>query len=299
MNLLAVSDTVFPFSCSGIGEIAGGRIITVEHSLRSLSSGQLGDFPLYAFCSDGIRALTPKDDAFRDVQLISRDVPVSDSAFAPTDDGVCLISERGVLKVEGTSIVNLSARLTVGKLWQDADKIAYIYGRDSLVLYGGDEAPLVYDFNNSRWLEAEWTEDGKVPDTHWYAWPDTFFGVGNSVGRLLLETDGAMARNIGEVDVIPFSTRPLKFGSPFAEKRLLYVEAVWPDSKTREVAVYGANNLGIWHCLGRSSTGKMRLRGSGWRYFRIESYVKRDFNMENDGMLNYLKPLIICKIQEK
>lgn len=296
VNLLAVSDTVFPFACSGVGEIAGGRLIKIEHSLRSLSSGQFGDFPLYAFCSDGIRALTPSDGAFRDVQLISRDVPVSVDAFAPTDSGVCLVSERGVLRVEGSSVTNLSAKLSAGWSWDGTSRIAYVYGQDELIVYNEEGIVFAYDFNTSKWRQTRWHEEGVRGMAHWYAWPETFFLSGNRIGRLAEEAAGIRRIGISEAATVSFATRPVKFGLPFAEKRLLYVEAVWPDGVARPIEVYGANRLDVWHCLGRNDGGKIRLRGSGWRFFRFESFLKRKLDMENDEKIIYLKPLIYCKI---
>lgn len=296
VNLLAVSATAFPFAASGVGEIAGGRLLTVEHSLRSLSSGQLGDFPLYAFASDGIRALTPSGGGFRDVQLISRDVPVDPGALAPMEDGLCMVSPRGVLRLAGASVTCLSASLETKTEWTRDDRIAYLYAERSLVVYRDGEAEAyLYSFADSRWTVVPWNAAAGGERNSYVAWPETYFTAGGHIGMPeIVTTTGISARSIGEAGAVPFATRPIKFGSPFREKKLLYVEAVWPDSVARQLTVYGANHLGKWHCLGRSESGRMRLRGSGWRYFRFESYLKRELTLTDTVATTYLKPLLHC-----
>lgn len=69
------------------------------------------------------------------------------------------------------------------------------------------------------------------------------------------------------------TTRPLKLGDPFAVKRVTELRALWPDGSLRPVSLYGAMQLGKWHFLGLARQGAMRLRGSGWRFFRVATFA--------------------------
>lgn len=299
-NILAVSDTIYPFACTGATEITGGRLYAVKHSLRSMSSGQLGDFPLYAFCSDGIRALTPYEGGFRDVQLISRDVPVSADAFAPAVDGVFFVSPRGVMKIAGSTVSVPSLKFPERMDWSGNLGISYIYSENLLIL-----ADLQ---NNSIWLHApdtsSWETASKDPGTgkiirHYYAWPETYYFDGRKLGPLRITRSYPVEkRGMVETGTVAFETRPIKFGTPFKEKKLRYAEAIWPDGVKRSLKIYGSNNLRDWHPLGRGEKGALRMRGTGWRYFRFSSYIKRNVIYGEDEKSRYLKPLIYCKIKD-
>lgn len=75
--------------------------------------------------------------------------------------------------------------------------------------------------------------------------------------------------------MIAVKTRPIKLGDPFAIKKLKEVEAIWPDGSLLPLKVYGALRLGKWYFLGLAPKGRMLTRGSGFRYFRIETYALR------------------------
>ncbi|MDE6218377.1 MAG: hypothetical protein K2F64_05180, partial [Muribaculaceae bacterium] len=58
-GLLRISPAGMPASADHVTLFEGEEILALLPSLRSLSSGEFGAFPLYAFCRDGIRALSP------------------------------------------------------------------------------------------------------------------------------------------------------------------------------------------------------------------------------------------------
>lgn len=72
---------------------------------------------------------------------------------------------------------------------------------------------------------------------------------------------------------VPVTTRPLKLGDASVVKKLEEVEALWPDGSRLPLKVYGAMRLGRWRFLGLARNGRMRLRGSGWRFFKFETFA--------------------------
>lgn len=84
--------------------------------------------------------------------------------------------------------------------------------------------------------------------------------------------DAGIARN----PIVPITTRPIKLGNPFTLKQLSGVEAIWPDRSRLGVKCYGAIRPGQWRFLGFAPYGRMVMRGSGWRFFRIETFALFD-----------------------
>ena len=296
-NYVSISDSAYPFARNTLGEVPGGRLIRVEHSMRQFAGGRFGEFPLYAFSSDGVRALTPKDGRLKDVQLISRDVALDFDGFAPLERGVCFLTKAGVKRVEGTSVNCLYP--TSGD--EDMERVAFIYAERRLVCWpAGSEGCLVLDMERMKWTDMEMAAAiGSLPRVH-YAWPDVYLEADGSFGAPLFEEIPAAAKaSLPPVTATyTVATRPVKFGSPFTEKKLMWVEGISPSGVAVPVTVYGAVRPGVWHLIGRTTGGKMRLRGSGWRLFRFETAVLRRRGGENVENITFVKPLIYCKIRE-
>lgn len=298
-----VSVVGLPMLLRGSDVIPGGRVINICESLRALSSGQLGDFPLYAFTDAGIRALTPAPVGFRDVQLISRDVPFSAESFASLPDSTCFITRRGVMLVKGSSVKSLSEGLSApGKLhWEFCaeDRIAYHYGLDALLLFrSGTPDCRIYGFAAGRWVRGAFALDGDIGRL-----PVLMVSRGNAYSEIMFfETTEEVEDGASEFPVpssLRIITRPLKFGSALTVKKLTDIAAMFPDGIMREISVFGSLNLRKWHNLGKTTTGLMRLRGSGWRFFMFEiAYSGRDI-IKNGALRSDVMPLIMCNIETK
>ena len=265
-NLIATSTVGLPMVSAGVASVAGEEIIHLTQSLRPLSSGQFGEFPLFAFCRDGIRALTPSEGSFRDVQLISRDVPLGPDSFAPLPDATCFLSEGGVMKIEGTNVSCLSKNME--RHFTADDRLLYHYATDSLLLYRPRLMQAMrYSFATGRWSDVD-----IALSAHHYAWPSAVVVTDGMVGMLTTIVPMPFAVTTAEAPM-PLKTRPIKLGNPFALKKVEEVEAAWPDGQQLPLRLYGALKPGKWYFLGLARRGRMRLRGSGWRYFRVETFA--------------------------
>lgn len=268
-NGIAVSLVGFPMAVRGIGEVAGGRLMHLTHSLRSLSSAGFGDFPLYAFCSDGVRALSPSEGSFRDVQLISRHVAVGTDAFAPAPGATFFLTEAGVMRIEGTGVSSLPAPPSFSI---EADcRLLYSYRYNSLLLFRpGREEGRLYNPASGKWSVVS-----NGIEAYHYGWPETWVLSGGGIGAFSLTdtSSSLMAVRSAAMPPVPVKTRPIKLGDPFALKKLREIEAVWPDGSLLPVKLYGALRPDKWYFLGCAPKGRMRLRGSGWRFFRVETFA--------------------------
>lgn len=262
------SKNALPMVCTGASEIAGEGVLHLTQSLRALSSGQFGQFPLYAFCRDGIRALTPDNGSFRDVQLISRDVPLSKDCFAPLPDSTCFITRSGVMKIEGTSVSCISKSLETD--FVASQRLLYLYKENALILYGpSSDRSHIYFLNTGKWFSMS-----SSVASHHYAWPETYVLADNKLGAAYLRAPSPVAPlSASGGELYPFKTRSIKLGAAFDYKQLSLVEVIWPDGSRQPLKLYGAVKPGKWYFLGLAPGGRMTLRGSGWRFFRIESFA--------------------------
>ena len=273
-NIVTASSALFPQIAAGVSRISGGSIIHLTRSLRSSSSGASLEFPLLAFASDGIRLLSPSGSEYRESQLISRDVAVGKNSFAPLAEGTCFVTASGVKMVKGTS-VSLLHDPSPGD-FDSRDRLIFLYRSSLLLLYRpGVSGIKVYDF-----ISGKWGSSGFSIVSHHYAWPEVWVVSGSRLGILENGDDDDVAALSGGISVadsdslpVAVKTRPIKLGSPFTLKQLEWIEGVWPDGSRWPVKVYGALKLGRWHFLGCATKGCMRMRGSGWRFFIIETFV--------------------------
>lgn len=117
----AANPFVFPASNASI--IGNGRVLGLCAATRALSQGQFGSFPLIAFCSDGIWALSvASDGSYSAVNPISREVCAYRSAsyrngmvvheiaksIVQLDQSIMFTTDRGLCQLIGSEVVPVS-----------------------------------------------------------------------------------------------------------------------------------------------------------------------------------------------
>lgn len=271
-----------PVADSSLGGVE--NLLYVTDSLKAASAAAPGRRPLFLFCSDGIREAVSGASGYRDARLLSRHAPLSAAGCAPLPDGTAFITEAGVMKLSGSTVSPLPS-LPSGFSPDTSTKLLYHYGADALILYRpGTTAGLCYLFATKKWHRLL---VAAPLYSHHYAWPEIFIHTGSQVGAASMALQNSSHYPAGgevtptaytsDSGPVPFKTRPIKLGSPFKTKQLSEIEGVWPDGSRLPVKVYGALRLGKWYHLGTAPSGHMRMRGSGWRFLRIESFaIKSD-----------------------
>lgn len=92
--------------------VGSGIILGLSTPAKALSQGQFGQFPLYAFCSDGIWALEVADDGtFSAKQPVSRDVCNNPESITQIDGAVVFTTDQGLKLIQGSDVVLLSGHL--------------------------------------------------------------------------------------------------------------------------------------------------------------------------------------------
>lgn len=103
-----------PFSLNTISNIriGNGEIKGVSSSVKALSQGQFGQFPLYVFCSDGVYALeVAADGTFSATNPASRDVCNNPDSITQIDGAVVFTTDQGLMMLQGSEVANLSGAM--------------------------------------------------------------------------------------------------------------------------------------------------------------------------------------------
>ena len=102
----------YVFPVNGINTVGIGEIKGLAAATRALSQGQYGQFPLMAFTSDGIWALSVSQTAtFSAINPISREVCSNDQSITPIDQSVVFVTDRAINRVRESDVVDFSKNL--------------------------------------------------------------------------------------------------------------------------------------------------------------------------------------------
>ena len=94
----------FVFPVLGINSIGVGEIYGISSAAKALSEGQFGQFPLYAFTSDGVWALeVAQNGSYHAKQPITRDVCVDADSITQMEHSVLFATSRGIMLLSGSS----------------------------------------------------------------------------------------------------------------------------------------------------------------------------------------------------
>lgn len=93
----------FTFPATGIVTVGSGIVSALASATKALSQGQFGQFPLYAFSSEGVWALeVGASGAYAARQPVSRDVCTNTRAITQIDSAVLFPSDRGIMLLSGS-----------------------------------------------------------------------------------------------------------------------------------------------------------------------------------------------------
>lgn len=108
VNKLYTSEVLNPwyFPVEGVVTVGNAELTALSAATQALSQGQFGEFPLYAFCTDGVWALTVGQTGYftRSVP-VSRDVCTNPDSVLQIDDAVIYPTDRGLMLLAGSKNV--------------------------------------------------------------------------------------------------------------------------------------------------------------------------------------------------
>ena len=109
-----VSEAYNPIVNRSISEIqvGNGEIVGLSSSAAAISQGQFGQYPLLAFCTDGIWALeVGEDGGFYRVSPVARDICNNPDSITSIDGAVVFTTDQGLMMIQGSEVVNLSGAM--------------------------------------------------------------------------------------------------------------------------------------------------------------------------------------------
>lgn len=282
----------FVFPLVSVCSMGVSRVLSLSSAVKALSQGQFGQFPLYAFTSEGVWALeTNSTGTYSARQPITRDVCVNPSSITQIDSAVLFATTRGIMLLSGSQAQCIS------------DAIATDTPFDVLSLPGMDTLhPILGHDDNTCFPIAPFTEFlktcGMIYDyvhqhiiifspQHTYAyvyslkshqWGMMFSEIVDAVNSYpealavdsnnkLVDFSKRVADNIKGLLI----TRPLKLE---AADVLKTIDTIIQRGNFRKGSVksvlYGSRDLYKWSLVWSSKDHYLRgFRGTPYKYFRV------------------------------
>lgn len=127
----------FYFPLLGINTIGTGNILGICSAAKALSQGQFGQFPLYAFSTDGVWALEiSATGTYSAKQPITRDVCSNPDSITQIDSAVLFATDRGIMLLSGSTAQCISDILMAERIFTLGDlhgggSIADVYNKSA------------------------------------------------------------------------------------------------------------------------------------------------------------------------
>ena len=288
----------FYFPLNGINTIGSGEIRGLCSAAKALSQGQFGQFPLYAFTTDGVWALeVSSTGTFSAKQPITRDVCLSTDGITQLDSAVLFPSDRGLMLLSGSQVVCISDSINSEYPFNALDLPAFsklhdMLGHDPLTDFCLPTVPfrkfltdcrMVYDYVHQRVFvynpSYTYAYVYSLKSTQWGMTFSTIASDVNSYPEALANNKDSELVNFseritqtdGSTTPVLYVTRPLKFAGADVLKTVdNVIQRGFFQKGHIATALYGSRDLIHWHLVWTSKDHYLRgFRGTPYKYFRI------------------------------
>lgn len=282
----------FTFPLLGINTIGSGDIYGICSAAKALSQGQFGQFPLYAFTSEGVWALeTNSVGTYSAKQPITRDVCVNPASITQIDSAVLLATDRGIMLISGSQTQCISDTINTDFPFDilslpEIEKLHSMLRHDDKTCF--PIAPfseflrtcgMVYDYVHQHIIVFSplhsYSYVYSLKSQNWGMMFSKIDSVVNSYPEAL-----AVDKDCNLVDFTKDSaaeirglliSRPLKLDAPDMLKTVNTViqRGLFRQGHVQSV-LYGSRDLYNWHPVWSSKDHYLRgFRGTPYKYFRI------------------------------
>lgn len=302
-NLVYQSDVnnIFSVDFDNVTSVGSGTVLALRAATTALSQGQFGQYPVYAFCTDGVWALSvAADGTFTSVSPVSRDVCINPESITQIDGSIIFVSDKGVMCISGSSVSCISAALS-GVINSSVELPAL---QSVVELAGYDSLPtsdpfndfiascrIAYDYSNERLIVFNPSVDDNGQRLYSFAyvyffgsglWGQMFCDLHNAIcsypNSIAIASNGEVldvSVTVNDVGVTArrglLITRPLKLDAPDTLKvvRNVILRGVF-DRGDVQTVLYGSRDMKHWYLVGSSTNHELRcLSGTPYKYFRI------------------------------
>lgn len=296
----------FHFPVLGINTVGTGTILGICAAVKALSEGQFGQFPLYAFTTEGVWALeVSATGTYSAKQPITRDVVINPDSITQIDTAVLFATDRGIMHISGSSTQCISDILNTEDLFSIADlpksdalinifneksnesekitladitllpfneflrgcRMVYDYTHQHIIVYNS-AVRYAYVFSLKSKLWGMMYSD-IVANVNSY--PEAF---AMAEGSRLVDFSKSDAENITALII----TRPFKMDAPDSFKTIntIIQRGMFHSTHIRQV-LYGSNDLIHWHVVWSSVDNIMRgFRGTPYKAYRLALVCRFD-----------------------
>ncbi len=284
----------FLFPATGINTVGSGNVMALSSAARALSQGQFGQFPLYAFTSEGVWALeVGSTGSFVARQPVTRDVCVNPAAITQIDSAVLFPTSRGIMMLSGadaqciTDFINTDTHfdiLSLPAISQISDLMQYPTVRSALsplkpfseFLAG---CGMIYDYPGQRIIiynrGCDYAYIYSLRSRQWGMMDsDISYSVNSYPEALAVDRHGELVDFSRKLEIQPSQlliTRPLKLDAPDLLKTVDTViqRGMFPRGSVKSV-LYGSRDLYHWHLIRSGRDHTLRgFSGTPYKYFRI------------------------------
>lgn len=280
------------FPVTSVNTIGTGRIIGMSTAAKALSEGQFGQFPLYAFTTDGVWALeVSATGAYSARQPITRDVCINPGSITQIDNAVLFVTDRGLMLISGSETQCISDEINSEFPFNALElpkfeKLHAMLGHTTDTCFPTkpflsfiNDCGILYDYTHQHIIVF----NKKISYAYVYSLKSKLWGMIYSTieqalnsypEALAIDHDGHLLDfSNGTPDEYEglFITRPLKLDMPDVHKT---VDTIIQRGHFRKSCVksilYGSRDLINWHLVWSSTDHFLRgFRGTPYKYFRI------------------------------
>lgn len=302
-NLVKASDVNNPFVFSdGNSTTCGkGKVKVVAANTQPISQGQFGQYPIFAFCSDGVYAIgIGGNGTIQNCVPYSTDVITDAVSLCNVGRDIVFVSSSGVMSIgdEGRKML-LSADKNATYAFDDNNQNVVIRevinnhypaitipSMANLYKYLTDGARIAFDYQNRRLIvfNPKYTYSYLMDmDTQqWTVLTRKFVDHLNPVAQcLMVDADNETVYDYSTDDVQQemaawLSTRAIKLGAPDLHKtiRTMIQRGQLHGRDAVGQLLYGSRDMINWYPIRSSITSVMRgFGGSGYKYFRVFAFL--------------------------
>lgn len=291
---LADNPFFFPHSAAvSVGSAAGNtRVIAICSAAKALSQGQFGQFPLYAFTTEGVWAMEiSSTGTYSARQPITRDVCINADGITQIDSAVLFPTDRGIMLICGSNVQCISDAINTetpfdARLLPGMDKLHSLLGHDVDTCIPTipfteflEKCGMLYDYVHQRIIvyhpEKTYAYVYSLKSKEWgMMYSNILAGVNSYPDALAIDKDYnlvnfALPPEEGQKGLMV--TRPLKLETPDILKTIDTVIQRGHFIKGHVQSVlYGSRDLYNWQLIWSSKDHYLRgFRGTPYKYFRI------------------------------
>lgn len=297
----------FYFPVLGINTICTGKILGLCAAAKALSQGQFGQFPLYAFSTDGVWALeVSSTGTYSAKQPITRDVVINPDSITQIDSAVLFATDRGIMLISGSNVQCVSDRLKSEDLFSITDLPKY----DALLNVFNNKADeneqlevndisllpfaqflkgcrMVYDYANQHIIvyntDVRYAYVYSLKSQSWGMMCSDITESVNSYPEALAMVKDAKLVDFSKSDAEKITaliiTRPFKLKAAidsFKTINTIIQRGMFQSGHVSQV-LYGSNDLIHWHTVWSSVDKIMRgFRGTPYKAYRLALICRLD-----------------------